>query len=487
VRSLLLGVDVGTTGCRAALFDERGRPAGQANAPLAVSRPHPGWVEQNVEEIWTAAASAIHGAVADADAQPTEILGAAAGGHSPTLILLDGAGLPVRPAIVWQDVRASAETRELAVRLGSTLAKLLGGVLPLTPSFVPGRLLWLARHEANVLRRAQVALEPKDYVHYRLTGEAASDPWSAKGLASLATGERIDWADVFGTRLDLAPAVRQPHESIGRVTPAVAASLGLAPGTPVAAGWTDGLCCMLGTGVFPGGLGFLTSGTSDVLGTVLPGPTRGETSLLETPTPLGRRVLMGPTQSGGASLEWLARRFLAGDLERALALAAEAPAGARGLVFLPYLDGERAPIWDERARGVFFGLSTEHGLPELARAVLEGVAFSDRHVLDTVEARAGARLPRLRISGGAAHGHWRRIKADVLARCLESTGDWPTARGAAMLAGVAAGIWPDLDAATRAAVQVTDAIEPDPAPRAAYDDAYATYRALYPRLRDLWT
>ncbi len=487
MRTLLLGLDVGTTGCRAALFDERGRPAGQGNAALSVARPRPGWVEQAVEEVWNAAATAIRSAITQAGARPDEIRGAAAAGHSPTLILLDAAGRPVRPAIVWQDVRASAETRELAARLDSRLSDLLGGVLPLTPSFVPGRLLWLARHEPEVLQRAQVALEPKDYVHYRLTGEAASDPWSAKGLASLATGERIDWSEILETCLDLAPAIRQPHAPVGRVTPVAASALGLAPGTTVAAGWTDGLCCMLGTGVFPGGLGFLTSGTSDVLGTVLPGPTRGETSLLETPTPLGRRVLMGPTQSGGASLEWLARRFLGGDVERAIGLAAESEPGARGLVFLPYLEGERAPIWDERARGVFFGLSTEHGLPDLARAVLEGVAFSDRHVLDTVEARAGTRLDRIRISGGAAHGPWRRIRADVLGRPLESTGDWPTARGAAMLAGVAAGIWPDLDAATCDAVQVTDVLEPDPTYRAAYDAAYATYRELYPRLRGLWT
>jgi len=487
-RTLLLGLDVGTSGCKAALYALDGEVVALASAPLRTERPHPGYVEQDPDGIWSAAADAIRAAIRQTDVQPAEVLGVGVCGHSPTLILLDAAGRPARPAILWQDTRAGAEARELAAALGPRWAELLGAHFPVTPSFAPARLLWIRRHEPEALSRARRAIETKDYVNYRLTGVVASDHWSSKGLAHLVTGRLVPaWPDLLGIHADLVPELAEPHRAIGEVTPKAAAELGLRVGTPVAAGWTDGLASMVGTGTFVGGgLGYFVSGTSDTIGTVVSGAPTGDRRLFEVPAPAGRRVVMGPNQCGGASLAWFADRFLGGDVGRALELAATAPPGAGGLVFLPYLEGERTPIWDERARGVFFGLTTAHGPAELARAILEGVAASDRHIVETIEEVAGVAIERLRTAGGASGGFWGQVKADMLGRPLEATSEQPGTLGSAILAGVAAAVWPDIDAATRAVVAVSSRIEPNPGLRSTCDDVYQTYRALYPRLKDLW-
>jgi sugar (pentulose or hexulose) kinase len=274
---------------------------------------------------------------------------------------------------------------------------------------------------------------------------------------------------------------------MGFVSGEAAVSLGLRAGTPVATGWTDGMCTMLGTGIYGDpGVAFLSSGTSDVVGNVAPGAATGGIDVLEAPAPGNRKVSLGQSQTGGASLLWFARKFADGDVERVLEMAASVAPGAGGLVFLPYLQGERAPIWDDRARGVFFGITMEHGPAEFARSLLEGVAACDRHLVDSVARSSGQPIERLRPAGGARGGLWIQIKADMLERSLELTSEQPATLGAAMLGGVAAGVWPDLESATRDAVRVTGTIEPNPANRAVYDRLYETYVALYPRVKDLF-
>ena len=487
-RKLLLGLDIGTSACKAALYTTDGELVALAYSPLGVDRPRPGWVEQAPAAIWLATCDAIGEVLARALARPDEVVSVCAVGHSPTLILLDNRGEPCRPAIVWQDTRAGAEARELAATLGDDLADLLGGRFPVNPSFMPGRLLWLRRNEPSVLARAAKALEPKDYVHWRLTGECVSDSWSAKGLANLRTGEFVGaWRELLGIEAGLVPTIARPFDRIGGVSAAAGAALGLLAGTPVAAGWTDGLSCLLGSGVYTGGdLGFLSTGTSDVLGVVVDGAPRGDARLLEVPLAGDRRIVMGPTQTAGGSLTWLADRFFGGNAAEALTAAAEAKPGARGLIFLPYLEGERAPIWDERARGVLFGLSTDHGLPEIARAVLEGVAASDRQVLETVEESTGVKIKRIRVTGSGGRGLWGQIRASFLGRNLETTSEQPGTLGAAMMAGVAAGVWPDLETVSAAVVRVAHVLAPDDKLVPVYDRVFATYSELYPRLRSLW-
>ncbi len=485
---VLLGIDLGTSACKAALYAADGALLAAGSAPLAVARPQPGWAEQEPEAMWRAACLAIDTVLRMAAVQPSEVQAVCACGHSPTLILLDAAGQPVRPAIIWQDTRAAAEAQELASAAGARWAELLGTHFPVSPTLAPARLLWLLRHEPDALRRARIALEPKDYLHYRLTGRRTSDRWSAKGLVHMATGAPIRfWQELFGLPQTLAPPIAEPHEPIGVVTAEAARQTGLAAGTPVACGWTDGLAGMLGTGAFRGeGSGYLISGTSEVAGAVIAGDPRGDPRLLEVPAPHGRLAIFGPTQCSGAALTWYTGCFLGGDTAHALELAAASPPGAGGLVFLPYLEGERAPIWDVLARGLFFGISLAHGPGDFVRAILEGVAAAVRHVFDTVEETAGVRLEHVRLAGGGTRATlWNEIKADMLGRPLLLFSGEPGTLGAALLAGVAAGVWPDLLAAS-AIVQPTGRIEPRPAIQARYEQLYDLYRALYPRLRELY-
>ena len=487
-RALLLGLDAGTSSIKAALFNTGGDVIAVGSAPVPTSRPRPGWVEQDPDDIWGATVTAVRAALATANAKPEEVLGVAACGNSPTLILLDSDGRPVRPAIVWQDTRAGDAARAVAARLGDRWVDAMGARFPVNHSFSTGRLLWLRKNEPDALDRADKAIEPKDYLHFRLTGVVGTDVWAAKGLANLRTGRFIEeLGEIAGVSADLLPTIRQPHEVVGFVRAAAAAQLGLRAGTPVATGWTDGICTLLGTGVYgASGAAFLSSGTSDVVGNITPGPAAGGRRVLEAPAPGNQRVSMAQSQSGGASLVWFADAFCDGRVDRALALAERAEPGAGGLLFLPYLQGERAPIWDDRARGVFFGISTGHGLPEFARAVLEGVALCDRHLTEALEENTGVRVERLRPAGGVWDGLWGRIRADVLGRPLELTSEQPATLGAAMLAGVAAGVWPDLAEATAATVRVTGRIEPDAAKGALYGALFGKYVALYPRVRDLY-
>jgi xylulokinase len=485
---ILLGIDLGTSACKAALYAADGTMLAAGSAPLEVARPQPGWAEQEPEAMWHAACGAIRTALRTAGVQPGEVRAVCACGHSPTLILLDEAGRPVRPAIIWQDTRAAAAAQELAEAAGPRWSELLGTHFPVSPTFAPARLLWLQRHEPAVLQRARTALEPKDYLHYRLTGVRVSDRWSAKGLVHMATGRPIRfWQERFGLPDTLAPPIAEPHERIGAVTAEAAAQTGLLAGTPVACGWTDGLAAMLGSGAFLGdGGGYLVSGTSEVIGAVLRGAPSGDARLLEVPAPHGRLAIFGPTQCSGAALTWFVEHFLGGDTARALELAAGSPPGARGLIFLPYLEGERAPLWDATARGLFFGIALIHGPGDFVRAILEGVAASIRHVLDAIEEAAGTQVTHLRLAGGGARsGLWNQIKADILSRPVVLTSAEPGTLGAALLAGVAAGVWPDLLAASMI-VRITGRWEPRPDYRARYNQLYELYRALYPRLRELY-
>jgi xylulokinase len=489
----LLGIDLGTTSAKAALYTASGELVAEAVEPCRVERPNEGWVEQDPEEIWRAARAVIRRVCAarkndENDKERQDIRAVGICGHSPTLILVDWDGRPTRPAILWQDRRAAAEAAELAERrTPEEMAGLLGGRLPGGPSFPHPRLLWLRRHDPRPLDAAWRALDTKDWLNFRLTGEAASDPWSAKGLAHMGTGKPIGaWRELIGIDPGIAPTTRRPSELCGRVTAWASEQVGLPSGTPVAIGWTDGACAMLGTGCFAApGAGFDTAGTSEVVGLTVPPGGRDDPRLLFAPGPdPAWRLVMGPTQAGGGSVAWAAGLLGVAPAEMA-ALAAGAAAGAGGVVFLPYLEGERAPLWDARARGVLFGLTSGHGRGEVARAVFEGVAHSIRHILDTIAEATGVAPTELRVCGGGAREpFWNQLKADLTGRPVRVTAQAETsALGAAMLGGVAAGVFASTDEAA-AMVRLGRTYEPRDEP--AYAKGHETYRALYPRLRDLF-
>jgi xylulokinase len=488
---VVIGVDLGTTGCKADAFSLSGELLGHGTTSCTVQRPFPNWVEQDCSQFWDSAVGAIRQAAGKID--PAAIIGLACCGHTPSLVLLDGAGQPVRPAIIWQDSRAAAEAMELEKQITPDQWKdWLGLDLPRNASYPPARLRWLRAYEPEILRKTRYLLQPKDYLNYRLTGILASDYWGSKGLAHLSTGEPIQaYRKILDIDPGLAPPCRHPHHLLGPLTSEAAGTLGLAPGVPVAVGWTDALSGMLGTGALAGsGSGFDISGTSEIVGlTSEHEPLNHEGVLVAPILDTDLKVVYGPTQTSGGAVDWFVSTFLSKEAtEHPRALDDSIAPTSAGLLFLPYLEGERAPIWDPKARGIFFGVSLEHTRSHFLRAVLEGVAFSIRHVLEKAEKATGLSASTVHLSGGGATSEiWNRIRADVMGRKVQPTlvRDAGTL-GAAMLAALAVREFSNLKEVSAAMVRRRPPVMPNEEMFPRYHQLYQTYRELYGRVRDLF-
>jgi len=492
VTTVVVGVDLGTTSCKAGAFSLDGELLGYGSAPCTVSRPVEGWAEQDPVQYWESAASAIRQAIVRVD--PSTVAALSCCGHTPTLVLVDRDARPVRPAIIWQDRRAASEAAMLDAAIPAVQwRELLGMDLPRNASYPPARLLWLRTHEPEALDRTYRLLQPKDYINVHLTGAMVSDYWGSKGLAHVLTGEPIAaYRALLGVDPALAPPCQHPHHVLGPLIPEAARHLGLPVGVPVTTGWTDAMAGMLGTGALAhGGLAFDIAGTSEVVGLTTTDEPRDNGGLLVAPVlDTDIRVVYGPTQTSGGAVQWFLDAFYSGadsaggrrPLEGMMASTAE------GLLFLPYLNGERAPIWNPQARGVFFRFSSAHTRSHFLRAVLEGVAFSIRHVLEVAERVTGVSVGDIRLSGGGLDSPLlHQIKADVLGKRVQPTvvRDAGTL-GAAMLAALAVGAFSDIDAASASMVRVDPPAVPDPSRAGTYHQPYEDYRRLYERVRDLY-
>jgi xylulokinase len=478
----LLGIDVGSSGAKVALLAPDGTVAALAAHGYPTEEPQPQYKEQDPEQWWRAAVAGIREVLAAAPSGEVVAVGAA--GHISSLTFVDSAGRPLRPAMGFQDLRAVAEVAEIA-RLFSRqdLAERLGIDLPPAATWPLPRLLWFLKHEPSTLERAHCVLQAKDYVNFRLTGALASDLASNRGMVSQTTG--LVPRDVFA-RLGLPDSLTPPTyactEIIGRVTASAARETGLPAGTPVAAGCNDLNACMLGSGSVESGRAFNITGTSEHIGVVTE-KCHSVPALISAPYLPGLNLFYGVTSSGGGSLDWFLRAFDY-ELEDLLRAAEAAPAGSGGLTFLPYLEGERAPIWDASASGAFIGIRAHHR-GHFARALLEGVAFSLRHNLETVERHAGMAAGPLVISGGGARIRlWNRIKAGVLERTVAVPRNPQVGvAGAAMLAAAAVGLHSSCAEAARAMVQPQDSVEPAREDIPQYRESYERYRQLYPALK----
>jgi xylulokinase len=489
--AVVIGVDLGTTSCKAGAFSLDGQQLGHGIAPCRVSRSFTGWVEQDPRHYWDAAAAAIRQALIHIE--PTSVLAIACCGHTPGLVLVDHAGRPVRPAIIWQDTRATAEATALDAEISPAQWRdWLGMELPRNASYPPARLRWLHLHEPDVLDRTYKLLQPKDVINYHLTGIMASDYWSSKGLVHLVTGEPVAaYRDLLAIDPMLAPGCRYPHHLLGSLVHEAAERLGLPAGVPVATGWSDAMCGMLGTGALAaGGMAFDIAGTSEIVGLTSEHEPAQHEGVLVAPvldTPL--RIVYGPTQMSGGAIQWFLTTFWP-DRESAGARTLDdciAPTADR-LLFLPYLEGERAPIWNAQARGVFFRLSSTHTREQVLRSILEGVGFSIRHVLEAAERATGITPVEVQLSGGGVISHtWNQIKADVLGKTIYPTvvRDGGTL-GAAMLAAMGVQYFPDIGSASAAMVRVEAPLEPVSDRRQTYQQLYEEYRRLYYSVRDLY-
>jgi xylulokinase len=473
--SVAVGIDVGTTAVKALAVSETGEVRGRAEVSYPLSAPRPGWSEQDPEDWWRATERALY------ELDAGEVAGIGLSGQMHGLVLLDERDEVLRPAILWNDQRTAAQCAEIEERLGLERLIELTGNRALT-GFTAPKILWVREQEPDVYARAAHVLLPKDYVRLRLCGEHAIDVADASGTLLFDVAHRR-WSEEVLEALELPgewlpPALESPEIS-GRT----------ADGVPVAAGAGDQAAGALGVGVDRPGPVSVALGTSGVVFAALPAFATDPEARVHAfchAVPGGWHA-MGVMLSAAGSLQWF-RDALAPGTEFAALVeeAARWEPGAEGLTFLPYLTGERTPHADPDARGAFVGLEIRHDRGALTRAVLEGVAFGLRDSLDLlramgVEAHAG------RASGGGARSElWLRIIASVLDLPLERvTVEEGAAYGAALLGGVAGGLWADTGEAVAACVRVRDEVEPEPAWREAYAEALPRFRALYPALRAL--
>lgn len=497
VESLLLGIDAGTSSVKAVLLDLSGNvcAVGQAEYPLHHLRPT--WVEQDPEDWWQATCKAVRETLAKVPHGPERVLGLAVSSQAPTLLALDSSAQPLRPAMIWMDRRAEAEAVNLTELLGAREIHRITGNRP-DAFYVAARLLWLRNHEPEVLKRTWKFVQVNGYINYRLSGRLTMDPAHAVllQLRDYTTGE---WSQAICSACGVDPAqfpeVMEAHHVQGEVTAEAARATGLRAGTPVMAGIVDSAAAALEAGVTEPGIAVEMTGTSTVV--VIPND-RGvtEPALIAMPHALpGIDLLLGAMVSSGGCLRWFRDQFgQAGDraayesrpdaYDLLTGQAAGIEPGSGGVIFLPYMMGERSPLWHTNARGVFFGLSLATPKAAMIRAILEGAAFALRHNVE-VAARAGAEIREMRSVGGCSRSDlWNQIKADVLGMpLLLPRAAVGSPFGSAILAGMGTGVFPDVQKYLSEMVHLDRRFEPSQANHEKYTQIYRVYRDIYEHLK----
>ena len=488
-----LGIDLSTTGAKALLIDASGDVVQQATTPLTRATPHPLWSEQNPEEWWQATVASIRSVLQQVPDAADAMAAIGLTGQMHGMVLLDADGQVLRPAILWNDQRTAAECDEIRAIVGRDRLIRITGNDAVTGLTAP-KLLWVRHHEPDVWARARHLLLPKDYIRYRLTGDYAVDKADGSGTLLFDVRQR-DWSpeitSALGIPMDWLPPTFEGTEQTGTVSPAAAHHTGLRAGVPVVAGGGDQSAQAVGTGAIEPGIVSITLGTSGVVFAATAAPLiepEGRLHAFCHAWP-GHWHLMGVMLSAAGSLQWF-RDTLAPEVSFTDLLdeAATAPAGSSGLLFLPYLAGERTPHPDPLARGAWVGLTVRHQRAHLVRAVLEGVAFGLRDGVELLRNAGLAEVSEVRVSGGGAQSRlWRQILASVLGtRTVTVRNPEGAAYGAALLAGVRAGLWSSVPAAC-AHITTREPLEPDASEQVVYASLYATYRQLYPALRETFT
>lgn len=497
---LLLGIDLGTSGTKTVLFDSDGRRLASHTVEYPLYQPKNGWAEQDPEDWWRAVQETVRTVLAKSGAKPEDIRGIGIAGQMHGLVMLDSQGQVLRKAILWCDGRTQAQCDEITQTVGRE--KLLAITAnPALTGFTAGKILWVREHEPELYEKCRHILLPKDYIRYKLTGEFATEVSDASGMNLLDVPQR-QWSgeilSLLGIDRSLLGEMYESCQVTGKVTKAAAEATGLAEGTVVVGGAGDNAAAAIGTGVVEEGKAFTTLGTSGVIfanaGQVTIDP-QGRVHTFCSAVP-GAWTVMSCTLSAGLSLQWFRNQFCPAERETAAALgvdpyelmtaeAEKSPIGANRLIYLPYLMGERSPLLDSDARGVFFGLSAIHTRGDLVRAVLEGVAYSQRQCLDVFR-EMGVDVSDMAICGGGGRSPlWRQMLSDLY-NCPVKTiaSEQGPALGVAILAGVGAGVYDTVAQGCAAAVRTGEESTPDSGRSAAYEPYYNLYRSLYPALRE---
>ncbi|HEX2270959.1 MAG TPA: xylulokinase [Pyrinomonadaceae bacterium] len=486
----LLGIDVSTTGVKALLIDENGEIVASSTTPLHLSTPKPLWSEQHPHDWWQAAVTSIKHVLSETDAADVAAIGLTGQMHG--LVLLDEGGEVLRPAILWNDQRCGDQCDEIRASLGKERLIRISGNDALT-GFTAPKILWVRQHEREIYDRARHVLLPKDYLRYKLTHEYAMDKADGSGTL-LFDLERRDWSNetlaAANISADWLPRTFEGPEVTGRVTHEAAEATGLRAGTPVVAGGGDQAAQAVGVGAIRPGVLAVTLGTSGVVFAATESPLiepKGRLHAFCHAVP-GRWHLMGVMLSAAGSLQWY-RDTLAPQVsfEELLNEAEAVTPGSDGLLFLPYLCGERTPHPDPLARGAWVGLTMRHSREHLTRAVIEGISFGLKDIFSLLQSAGAGEVAQVRVSGGGAKSvMWRQILADILGTELVTVNTTEgAAYGAALLAGVAAGTWSNVDEASTQTIRVNDRISPNAGNTARYDEMYRQYQSLYPALRSV--
>jgi xylulokinase len=490
----LLGIDVGTGGTRAVVVDERGAVVSSAaNAHQPFASPEIGWAEQDPTDWWKACGGAVTSALKAAGLRGDQVACVGFSGQMHGAVLLDEQGQVVRPALIWCDVRTEKQAQELTSQIGAErLCQLTCN--PALPNFTLTKCLWVRENEPENWKRVRSLILPKDYVRFRMTGERATDPADASGTLLLDVARRRwsqEMLDYVQMERSLLPALYDSPEICGQVSAEGASATGLVQGTPVVAGAGDQAAGAIGIGVVSPGAVSATIGTSGVVlaATNLPAlDPRGRVHTFCHGLP-NRWLVMGVTQAAGLSLRWFRDQFgtINGHIDSYEDLTAQAekiPAGSDGLLWAPYLMGERTPYLDANARAMLVGLSASHTRAHVVRAIMEGVAFSLRDTF-TIFDQISVPVRSVRLGGGGARSPlWRQIQADIYGQAVETVAvEEGAAYGAAILAGVGAKAWDTVDAACEAVVRVARTTVPNAQNSLVMNRAYASYRRMYPSMK----
>jgi xylulokinase len=495
---LLVGVDVGTTGTKAVVCDPAGTVLAQAGVEYPTSFPQPGWAEQDPDLWWRATCQVLQRVLAAPGVTPQAVAAIGVSSQAPSLVAVDARGSPVYPALIWMDRRAEPQCARLRATVDEErIAHLNGGRID--PYFLGPKILWLREAVPDAYAACHQLLQANGYIVHKLAQVFCMD--SSHGPLSLCfDSARRSWSAELVAELGIdpakLPAVEPCERVVGAVTPQAAAATGLAAGTPVIAGMVDGTAASIEVGLVRPGEAAEMTGQSTVLLICSRTPYQGRV-LFPLGHPIaGLHLVVGAMVATGGALRWFRDQLGESEIAEASQLgvdpfdllsqkAAQSVPGAHRLIFLPYLYGERSPIWDSAARGVFFGLSLATTKGDLVRAILEGGAYGLRHNVEAA-AEAGFVLETMAcVGGGARSALWNQIKADVLARPVTlPAAAYGAPMGDAIVAAAGVGLYPSIEAAVAAMVKPGQRYQPQAENVACYEACYRVYRSLYPALRE---
>jgi xylulokinase len=490
MRHLFLGIDVSTTGSKALIIDEQGTVVASAANEHSISTPKPLWSEQNPMEWWEASSKSIRQALTQAGIKGEDIQAIGLTGQMHGLVMMDENGTVLRPAILWNDQRTAEECEEI------TNLFTFNGLLAMTGNkmltgFTAPKILWVRKHEPEVYQKTKHILLPKDYVRYHLTGEYAVDKADGAGMLLFDLKKRT-WSTEMLKALQIPeswlPKTYEGPEITGTVTVKAAELTGLKAGTPVVGGGGDQAAQAVGVGAVTPGIVALTLGTSGVVFATTPSPLiepQGRLHAFCHSVP-GVWHFMGVMLSAAGSLRWYRDTLSPGmSYDDLLAPAASIAAGSEGLLFLPYLTGERTPHPDPLARGAFVGLTVRHTKAHMTRSVIEGVSFGLRDSMELIKGAGLGQITQVRVSGGGARSKlWRQMLSDVMNSELVTVNTTEGAAfGAALLAGVGCGVWKTVEESCAATIKTLESTTPNQGTVAVYEAYYQQYTALYPALK----